>query len=61
MPSSRCVVYCNSGLKSNPEKVSFFFFYFQKMNFKINKWVKSIPRKNLVVGPKTVVCEKLFE
>ncbi|KAL5233806.1 hypothetical protein ACI65C_001216 [Semiaphis heraclei] len=58
MPSSCCVVFCTSGYKSNPEKVSLF--QFPKNEILREKWGKSIPRANLVVNSKTVICEKHF-
>lgn len=58
MPSTCCVVYCTSGYRSNPEKISLF--QFPKNEILREKWEKSIPRANLVVNPKTVICEKHF-
>lgn len=58
MPSSCCVVSCKSGLTSNKVKVSAFLF--PKNEILRAKWIKAIPRENLVVGHKTKVCEKHF-
>lgn len=58
MPCSCCVVYCTSGYKSNTDKVSFFLF--PKVTALKEKWIKAIPRENLVVNDRTVVCEKHF-
>lgn len=58
MPSMCCVVYCKSGYRSNPEKVSCFLF--PKDEELKSKWIKAIPRSNLKVSPKTFICEKHF-
>lgn len=58
MPSMCCVVYCKSGYRSNPEKVSCFLF--PKDEELKSKWIKAIPRSNLKVSPKTSICEKHF-
>lgn len=58
MPSSCCVVFCTSGYKSNQEKVSSFLF--PKDEALKEKWLKAIPRKNLVADSLTVVCAKHF-
>ncbi|KAL4127581.1 hypothetical protein QTP88_011748 [Uroleucon formosanum] len=58
MPSSCCVVFCTSGYKSNPEKVSLF--QFSKNEILREKLEKSIPSANLVINSKTVICEKHF-
>lgn len=59
MPSMCCVVYCQSGYylyRSNPEKVSCLLF--PKYEELKAKWIRAIPRSNLKVDPKTVICEK---
>lgn len=54
-----CVVYCTSGYKSNPEKVSQF--RVPKNPILREKWVKAIARKDFVFNDRTFVCSKHFK
>ena len=62
MPDKCCVTGCRGNYRASKEhpeeKVSVFRFPAdEEMRA---KWIRQIPRQNLIVGPKTVVCEKHF-
>ena len=54
MPRKCCVPCCNSGYASSTTKVSTY--RFPSDEYEKDKWIKAIPRKNLVVNKYTVVC-----
>jgi len=59
MPRTCCVVGCQTGYKSNDEKVSIF--PFPKNEEMQKKWIKAIPiRKDFIVSKNAAICAKHF-
>ncbi|KAL4107529.1 hypothetical protein QTP88_017865 [Uroleucon formosanum] len=58
MPRTCYVVGCQTGYKSNDEKVSTF--SFPKNEEMQNKWIKAIPRKDFIVSKNAAICAKHF-
>jgi len=57
MPRTCCVVGCQTGYKSNEEKVSTF--SFPKGKEMQNKWIK-VPRKDFTISKNSAICAKHF-
>lgn len=58
MPRTCCVVGCQTGYKSNTEKMSTF--SFPKDEELKNKWIKAIPRQHFKISNNSAVCAKHF-
>lgn len=59
MPRSCCVVGCQTGYKSNSNKIVSTF-SFPKTESLRQKWINVIPRKDLIVTQNSAVCANHF-
>lgn len=59
MPGHRCIAPgCKSGYDSCKNK--YHFFTVPKDDIKLQQWTRAIPRKNFLIKPRQVVCERHF-